>query len=77
MKIETVKDKLYTYGVLYLGTLIMMASPFFINLHIGKIGMLVGLSLLTVQTQKTKQYNLSLLNVVAIVGYIYSLYQTV
>tara|TARA_R110001592_G_scaffold4438_1_gene25058 strand:+ start:244 stop:477 length:234 start_codon:yes stop_codon:yes gene_type:complete len=77
MKIETVKDKLYTYGVLYLGTLIMMTSPFFINLHIGKIGMLVGLSLLTVQTQKTKQYNLSLLNVVAIVGYLYSLYQTI
>tara|TARA_R100001377_G_C3179279_1_gene105994 strand:- start:736 stop:954 length:219 start_codon:yes stop_codon:yes gene_type:complete len=70
-------EKLYKYGIVGIGTLVMMVSPFFINLPIGKIGMVVGLSLLTIQTQKTKQYNLSLLNVVAIVGYLYSLYQTV
>ena len=69
-------EKLYKYGVIYLGTIIMMISPYLINSHLGKIGMLVGLSLLTIQTQKTKQYNLSLLNIVAIFGYLYSLYQT-
>ena len=69
-------EKLYKYGVIYLGTIIMMISPYLINSHIGKIGMLVALSLLTIQTQKTKQYNLSLLNIVAIFGYLYSLYQT-
>jgi len=70
-------EKLYKYGVLYLGTLIMMVSPYLINLQIGKIGMVVGLSLLTIQTQKTKQYNLSFLNVVAVVGYLYSFLQNV
>ncbi len=70
-------EKLYKYGVLYLGTLIMMVSPYLINLQIGKLGMVVGLSLLTIQTQKTKQYNLSFLNVVAVVGYLYSFLQNV
>ena len=70
-------EKLYKYGVLYLGTLIMMVSPYLINLQIGKLGMVVGLSLLTIQTQKTKQYNLSFLNIVAVVGYLYSFLQNV
>ena len=69
-------EKLYKYGVIYLGTIIMMISPYLINSHIGKIGMLVGLSLLTIQTQKTKQYNLSLLNLVGFSGYLYSLIKT-
>ena len=64
-------EKLYKYGVIYLGTIIMMISPYLINSHIGKIGMLVGLSLLTIQTQKTKQYNLSLLNIIALSLVIY------
>ena len=69
-------EKLYKYGVIYLGTAIMMLSPYFINSHIGKIGMLIGLALLTIQTQKTKQYNLSLLNIAGFCGYLFSLYQT-
>ena len=69
-------EKLYKYGVLYLGTLIMMVSPYFINTQIGKVGMIIGLSLLTIQTQKTKQYNLSFLNVVAVFGYLFSLLQS-
>lgn len=67
------KEKLYKYGVIYLGTIIMMISPFVIDLSIGKVGMVFGLILLTIQTQKTKQYNLSLLNLVGIIGYLYSL----
>lgn len=66
-------EKLYKYGVIYLGTIIMMLSPFVIQTWVGKFGMIVGLTLLTVQTQKTKQYNLSLLNLVGIFGYLYSL----
>ena len=67
------KEKLYKYGVIYLGTIIMMVSPFVIDLWVGKVGMVLGLILLTIQTQKTKQYNLSLLNLVGIIGYLYSL----
>jgi|TARA_R110002072_G_C7750856_1_gene517445 hypothetical protein len=66
-------DKLYKYGVIYFGTLLMMVSPFFIDSVTGKVGMMVALSLITIQTQLTKQYNLSLLNAVGICGYLYSL----
>jgi hypothetical protein len=66
-------EKLYKYGVLYFGTGLMMVSPFFIDSVYGKVGMLVALILITIQTQKTKQYNLSLLNVVGFMGYLYSL----
>ena len=69
-------EKIYKFGVIYLGTLIMMVSPYFINTQIGKVGMIIGLSLLTIQTQKTKQYNLSFLNVVAVFGYLFSLIQS-
>jgi hypothetical protein len=67
------KEALYKYGVIYFGTGLMMVSPFFIDSVYGKVGMLVALSLITVQTQKTKQYNLSLLNAVGFIGYLYSL----
>ena len=66
-------EKLYKYGVLYFGTGLMIVSPFFIDSVYGKGGMLVALSLITIQTQKTKQYNLSLLNAVGFMGYLYSL----
>jgi hypothetical protein len=54
----------------------MMLSPFIIDSIYGKMGMVVGLILITIQTQKTKQYNLSLLNIVGITGYVYSLIKT-
>ena len=66
-------DRLYRLVVIYIGTIFMMISPFFIDTNQGKIGMLIGLALITVQTQKTKQYNLSLLNFVGFCGYLYSL----
>ena len=69
-------SKLYQYGVIYFGTALMMLSPFIIDSIYGKMGMVVGLILITIQTQKTKQYNLSLLNIVGITGYVYSLIKT-
>ena len=66
-------DRLYRLVVIYIGTFFMMISPFFIDTNQGKIGMLIGLVLITIQTQRTKQYNLSLLNFVGFCGYLYSL----
>ncbi|MFL2608255.1 MAG: hypothetical protein DBW74_03225 [Cryomorphaceae bacterium] len=66
-------DRLYKYVVIYVGTGFMMISPFFIDTSQGKVGMLIGLALITIQTQRTKQYNLSLLNLVGFCGYLYSL----
>lgn len=68
------KDLLYKIFVVFIGTACMMIGPFFINFLVGKILSVVGLTLLTVQTQKTKSYNLSLLNVVGIIGYLYSIF---
>ena len=70
-------DMLYKYLVIYIGTIFMMISPFFIDSSEGKIGMLIGLVLITIQTQKTKQYNLSLLNLVGFCGYLFSLIKNV
>ena len=75
-KVKSKVDLLYQYGVIYFGTTLMMLSPFFIDSIYGKIGMMLGLILITIQTQKTKQYNLSLLNLVGFSGYFYSLIKT-
>ena len=72
MKKET-KELLYKIFVVIIGTACMMVGPFLINFTIGKVLSITGLALLTIQTQKTKSYNLSLLNVVGICGYVYSL----
>lgn len=68
------KELLYKIFVIYIGTACMMIGPFFVNYFIGKALSVIGLSLLTVQTQKTKSYNLSLLNAVGVVGYLYSIF---
>lgn len=68
------KDLLYKIFVVFIGTACMMIGPFFINFLTGKILSVIGLALLTVQTQKTKSYNLSLLNAVGICGYLYSIF---
>ena len=68
------KDLLYKIFVIYIGTFCMMAGPFFVNDLSGKILCITGLTLLTIQTQKTKSYNLSLLNMVGISGYFYSIF---
>jgi hypothetical protein len=68
------KELIYKIFVIYIGTACMMIGPFFVNYFIGKALSVVGLSLLTVQTQKTKSYNLSLLNAVGICGYLYSIF---
>jgi len=68
------KELIYKIFVIYIGTACMMIGPFFVNYFIGKALSVVGLSLITIQTQKTKSYNLSLLNAVGICGYLYSIF---
>ena len=68
------KELIYKIFVIYIGTACMMIGPFFVNYFIGKALSVVGLSLLTIQTQKTKSYNLSLLNAFGICGYLYSIF---
>ena len=71
------ESNLYKYGVIYFGTLLMMISPFVIDSIYGKMGMMIGLILITIQTQKTKQYNLSLLNLIGFIGYLFALIKSI
>jgi len=52
---KEVVNKLYKYGVLYLGTTFMMISPFIIDSIYGKLGMIIGLILITIQNTKTRK----------------------
>lgn len=58
----------------WLGAVCMMAAPFIIDTDAGKLLAIAGLSLLTLQAIATRCYNLVLLNIVGIGGYIYALY---
>jgi len=71
---KTKQELLYKIFVIYIGTASLMIGPFFVNFLLGKILSAVGLALLTIQTQRTKSYNLSLLNLVGICGYLYSIF---
>jgi len=68
------KELLYKIFVIYIGTFCMCAGPFFVNTTPGKVTCIIGLLLLTIQTQRTKSYNLSLLNTIGIIGYLYSIF---
>ena len=58
----------------WVGAVCMMAAPFIIDTDAGKLLAIAGLSLLTLQAIATRCYNLVLLNIVGIGGYIYALY---
>ena len=58
----------------WIGAACMMAAPFIIDTDAGKLLAIAGLSLLTLQAIATRCYNLVLLNIVGIGGYIYALY---
>ena len=60
----------------YVGSLVAAISPFFINSTEGKIAEIVGLSILTIQVAKHKQYNLVFLNIASIIGFLVSIFVT-
>ena len=47
-KKKDIKSLLYKYGVIYFGTSLMMFSPFVIDSWVGKVGMIIGLILITI-----------------------------
>lgn len=58
----------------WVGAACMVAAPFIIDTDAGKVLAIAGLALLTVQAVATKSYNLIMLNVLGIGGYLYALY---
>lgn len=58
----------------WLGALLMVAAPPFIDTDAGKMAAIAGLALLMVQAIDAKLWNLVLLNTFGILGYCYALY---
>jgi len=58
----------------WVGAALMCAAPFIIDTDAGKLMAIVGLSLLTLQAIATRCYNLVLLNIIGIGGYLYAIY---
>jgi hypothetical protein len=67
---KIIKQKIqFTDKLAYMGTGILLVAPYLVSYRIGFILLVIGISLLTPQVYKAKQYNLVLLNVSSIVGY--------
>ena len=58
----------------WLGAAAMVAAPFFIDTDAGKATAALGLALLTVQALDRRLYNLVLLNILGIAGYLWSIF---
>lgn len=57
----------------WIGALAMVSASFLINHPEGKLLAIIGLSFLTVQSWENKTHNLTLLNIVSMVGFVFSL----
>jgi hypothetical protein len=58
----------------WIGTALLCVAPFIIDTDAGKVSMIVGLSLLSLQALEKKCYNLILLNTIGAIGYAINLY---
>ena len=58
----------------WIGAAALGVAPFIINTTEGKILAIIGLALLLLQATYNRCYNLVLLNITGIAGYIYALY---
>ncbi len=58
----------------WLGALALCCAPFIIDTLEGKVLAIVGLALLTLQAIRKECYNLVLLNVIGIGGYLYAIH---
>ena len=58
----------------WIGAALLCVAPFIIDTDAGKVSMIVGLSLLSLQAYDTKCYNLLILNTIGIIGYASNLF---
>jgi len=55
------------------GAMALAVAPFLIDYSLGKLLAIIGLSLLSYQAYRNKLYNLLLLNITGIIGYIWNI----
>ena len=58
----------------WVGALLMCIAPFIIDTDAGKVFMIIGLALLSLQAYQKECYNLILLNTIGAIGYAINLY---
>ena len=58
----------------WIGTALLCVAPFIIDTDAGKVSMILGLALLSLQAFEKKCYNLILLNTIGAIGYAINLY---
>tara|TARA_B100002019_G_C21238071_1_gene583907 strand:- start:1035 stop:1232 length:198 start_codon:yes stop_codon:yes gene_type:complete len=58
----------------WIGTALLCVAPFIIDTDAGKVFMIVGLALLSLQAYEKECYNLILLNTIGAIGYAINLY---
>ena len=58
----------------WIGTALLCVAPFIIDTDAGKVSMILGLALLSLQAYEKKCYNLILLNTIGAIGYAINLY---
>ena len=58
----------------WIGTALLCVAPFIIDTDAGKLSMILGLALLSLQAYEKKCYNLILLNTIGAIGYAINLY---
>ena len=56
--------------IAYLGTAILLIAPYLVHLKIGFVLLIIGIGMVTPQVLKAKQYNLVLLNISSMIGYL-------
>ena len=67
---KIIKQKIqFTDKLAYMGTGILLVAPYLVSYQIGFFLLAVGITLLTPQVYKAKQWNLVLLNCSSIIGY--------
>ena len=61
----------------YLGSIIMVVAAFTVNSVTGKILYMIGLAIMIHQVYKAKMHNIVILNLVAILGFAYSIFSQI
>ena len=75
---KIIKQKIqFTDKLAYMGTGILLVAPYLVSYQIGFILLAVGITLLTPQVYKAKQWNLVLLNCSSIIGYTLQIFNVI
>ena len=67
---KIVKKKIdLTDKIAYMGTGVLLVAPYLVSYQIGFVLLALGITMLTPQVYKAKQWNLVLLNISSVIGY--------